>query len=65
MSPISCVFEGTNEKGRLPIAYSAMKRAMKGDSDLFGQAEKVYHSLQSMGIGKIYEDFRDFQSPEV
>jgi alkylation response protein AidB-like acyl-CoA dehydrogenase len=51
-SRINRIFEGTNEINRLLIADTAMKRAMKGDFDLFGQAEKTYGSLQSLSNGK-------------
>lgn len=44
-SRINRIFEGTNEINRLLVADTAMKRAMKGDYDLFGEAEKVYNSV--------------------
>ena len=32
---------------------TAMKRAMKGDFDLFGQAEKLYAAIDKLTDGKV------------
>lgn len=47
-SRINRIFEGTNEINRMLVVDTAMKRAMKGDFDLFGEAQKVTDSLKSL-----------------
>ncbi|MBN1924387.1 MAG: acyl-CoA dehydrogenase family protein [Prolixibacteraceae bacterium] len=49
---INRIFEGTNEINRLLVIDTAMKRAMKGDFDLFGEAEKVYNALDQISDNK-------------
>ena len=51
-SRINRIFEGTNEINRLLVVDTAMKRAMKGDFDLFGDAEKLYAGIDSLTDGK-------------
>jgi len=51
-SRINRIFEGTNEINRLLVSDTAMKRAMKGDFDLFGEAEKLYDDLDGITDGK-------------
>ena len=50
-SRINRIFEGTNEINRLVVVDTAMKRAMKGEFDLFGEAEKLYSGLDNITDG--------------
>ncbi len=47
-SRINRIFEGTNEINRLLVVDTAMKRAMKGDFDLFGEAEKLSGNMDNI-----------------
>lgn len=51
-SRINRIFEGTNEINRLLVVDTAMKRAMKGEFDLSGTAEKLYEGLNNITDGK-------------
>jgi alkylation response protein AidB-like acyl-CoA dehydrogenase len=51
-SRINRIFEGTNEINRLLVSDTAMKRAMKGEFDLFGKAEKLFSNLDTIDEGK-------------
>jgi len=52
-SRINRIFEGTNEINRLLVGDTAMKRAMKGDFDLFGPAAELFNNLDSITDGKV------------
>ena len=47
-SRINRIFEGTNEINRLLAADSAIKKAQKGDFDLFTNAKAVFESVDSL-----------------
>jgi alkylation response protein AidB-like acyl-CoA dehydrogenase len=51
-SRINRIFEGTNEINTLLVVDTAMKRAMKGDFDLYGKAAALYAQLDSLTDGK-------------
>jgi alkylation response protein AidB-like acyl-CoA dehydrogenase len=51
-SRINRIFEGTNEINRLLVVDTAMKRAMKGDFNLFGNAEEAYNQADRITDGK-------------
>ena len=51
-SRINRIFEGTNEINRLLVTDTTMKRAMKGEFDLFGEAEKLYSNIDNISDGK-------------
>jgi len=52
-SRINRIFEGTNEINRLLVVDTAMKRAMKGDFDLFGKAETLYNDIDKITSGEV------------
>ena len=51
-SRINRIFEGTNEINRLLVVDTAMKRAMKGEFDLFGKAEALFNDPEALSSGE-------------
>lgn len=51
-SRINRIFEGTNEINRLLLVDTTMKRAMKGDFDLFGEATALRESVEKITDGR-------------
>jgi len=51
-SRINRIFEGTNEINRLLVVDTTMKRATKGDFDLFGPAARLYENMDAITGGK-------------
>jgi alkylation response protein AidB-like acyl-CoA dehydrogenase len=55
-SRINRIFEGTNEINRMLVVDTAMKRAMKGEFNLFGEAEKISNDAGNLTDGKVAEE---------
>ncbi|MHC1707592.1 MAG: acyl-CoA dehydrogenase family protein [Bacteroidales bacterium] len=51
-SRINRIFEGTNEINRLLVTDTAIKKAQKGEFDLFGMAAGLYDSLDTITDSK-------------
>jgi alkylation response protein AidB-like acyl-CoA dehydrogenase len=52
-SRINRIFEGTNEINRLLVVDTAMKRAMKGDFELFAKARELYDNIDKIKDGEV------------
>lgn len=52
-SRINRIFEGTNEINRILLVDTVMKRALRGDYDLFDQAAKLAEDLSGIEIYKM------------
>jgi alkylation response protein AidB-like acyl-CoA dehydrogenase len=55
-SRINRIFEGTNEINRMLVVDTAMKRAMKGEFNLFQEAEKIYNDADVLSDGKVKDE---------
>ena len=55
-SRINRIFEGTNEINRLLVLDTVMKRAMKGDFDLFGKAATLYENMDAITDDKTTDE---------
>ena len=55
-SRINRIFEGTNEINRLLVVDTAMKRAMKGDFDLFGKASALATEMETIAHTRNQEE---------
>ncbi|MBN1596911.1 MAG: acyl-CoA dehydrogenase family protein [Bacteroidales bacterium] len=52
-SRINRIFEGTNEINRMLVVDTALKRAAKGDYDLFGEAKSLLDKIDSLRVSDV------------
>jgi len=64
-SRINRIFEGTNEINRLLVSDTAMKRAMKGDFDLFGKAREVYADIDNICEPGLKSDYFEDKAANI